>query len=472
MVPMSVEMYAVLMAILKVGGTAVFVDPWVGARQIAELANYAEPKAFVGVAKSHLVRLLDGRLRGIELSVTTGGRLWMFPANRTLDELEVPNGPLDTHPADRRDTALITFTSGSSGIPKGANRTHGLLAAQHRALDATLPYGEEDVDMPTFPVFALNNVANGVTTVIPDVDFTNIGATQPAVVLEQMDRHGVTTATASPPFFDRLAEGLVRDPGAQPNLRRIVTGGAPVSDEQLRRWKTAFPQTEIVVLYGSTEAEPVGHITAEERLGLDARSDRPAPGFCTGRFVDDVHARVIEICDFPIPAVDHWREVEVGPGEIGELVVAGQHVCEGYFRNPEATAANKIEGPEGRVWHRMGDTGYLDDDGRFWLCGRVHSTIRRKDREIHPQLVEQLVADADERIERVAALGVPDSELGQRLIVLIESSAGDGVLLYAERELQAAEIPVDEIRRVACPLPTDPRHDSKIDYGALRKRVA
>ncbi len=173
-IPMSIELYVALLAVLQIGAVAVFVDPWIGVRQIAAFAAFAEPRAWIGVPRSHLLRLVSGALRSIPVTVTTGFRLGPLPARSTLAELEAEPGDGVIHPVLPGSPALITFTSGSSGEPKGANRTHGFLLAQHRALAAEFPAAEGGVDMTMFPVFSLNNLAIGVTTVVPDLDFRRV----------------------------------------------------------------------------------------------------------------------------------------------------------------------------------------------------------------------------------------------------------------------------------------------------------
>jgi len=468
MIPMSVDLYSVLLGLLKLGAVAVFVDPWIGAKQIAAMSAFADPKAFIGIAKSHLLRLLNRRLRKIPLSVTAGGRLWRWPARRTLSELSTARREGEVHPVEPSDSALITFTSGSSGVPKGANRTHGFLAAQHRALTQEFPYVDTDVDMPMFPVFALNNLALGITSVVPQMDFKRVADVDPVRILRQMDRHAVTTCTASPPFFDRLAAHIGGNPRDRPPLRRILTGGAPVSDRQLRAWQLAFPETEILVVYGSTEAEPVAHIEASERLRATSDVRPGSPGYCVGSPTDQVRTRVIRLGVDPAAA---RRDLDVAPREIGELLVAGDHVSKDYFKNPKAVRENKLADADGTVWHRMGDTGYFDGDGRFWLVGRVHSTIVRGGEEVHPQLVEQAAGADDPRIRRAAAVGLADSELGQRVELVLETSAGDELRDDVRSRLRQAGQQVDEIVLLDEPLPVDPRHNSKIDYDSLRARL-
>ncbi len=474
MIPMSIDLYVAMLALLDLGAVAVFVDPWIGWKQIAAFAAFAEPRAYLGIPRSHVLRLFSGRLRSIPITVTTGGRLGPLPARRTLSEIEEPPGDGDVHAAGLDDPALITFTSGSSGEPKGANRTHRFLLAQHGALSAEFPSRDGDVDMPMFPVFALNNLAVGVPSVVPAMDFRRVDQVDARILLGQMRDHGVTTCTASSPFFDRIAASIERT-GDRPALRRILTGGAPVSDAQLAAWGKALPETEIFVAYGSTEAEPVAHLSAEERLAAvsDVRPD--SPGFCAGRPIERIRAKVIRIHDGPVElGPDGWEGWELPQGEIGELVVTGEHVCRDYYRNPGAVKENKIFGPSGAVWHRMGDTGYLDGQGRFWIAGRVHSTVRRGDALVHPQLVEQAACAGDSRLLRAAAVGLPDSELGQKVVLVLQvrkDADRAGLEQDIKARLAAAGQPADEIRFTSEPLPVDPRHNSKIDYGKLRSSL-
>lgn len=473
MIPMSLDLYAMLLGILKRGAAAVFVDPWVGVKTIASFCAFSNPAAFVGVPKSHLLRWGDGRLRAIPLAVTTGRRWWRFPAPRCLADLEAAPGNGRAHPAGPDDSALITFTTGSSGIPKGANRTHGFLGAQHEALRHEFPCREDDVDMPMFPVFALNNLATGIPSVVPRMDFRRVAGVDAAAVLDQMARHGVTTCTASPPFFDRIAARLDERPADRPRLRRILTGGAPVSDAQLRAWRRALPDAEIVVVYGSTEAEPVAHIRAEERLEAVSDARPRAPGYCVGRPTGHVRARLLRLHRGAVMLHDGgWPAWEAPTGEIGELLVAGAHVCKDYYRNPEAVAENKVLDSAGTVWHRMGDTGYFDGQGRFWLAGRLHSTIFRAGGAAHPQLIEQAAMESDARIRCVAAIGVPDAALGERVTVVVETADGESVREDVRRRVREAGLDADDVVTTTEPLPVDPRHNAKIDYPRLRARLA
>jgi acyl-CoA synthetase (AMP-forming)/AMP-acid ligase II len=472
MIPMSIDLYVALLAVLKSGAIAVFVDPWVGRRQIAAFASFAKATAWIGVPKSHLLRLSDSSLRKIPLTATTGRRWFGLGGRFTMDDLQQQPGNQHVAKVAADDTAMITFTSGSSGLPKGVNRTHGFLSAQHAALQHEFSQSDDDVDMPMFPVFALNNLARGIPSIIPTMDFRHVDQVDGRIIANQMRRNEATTCTASPPFLDRLAEYQQGNPSQGKSLRRILTGGAPVTDRQLEAWRETWPATELIVVYGSTEAEPVGHIDAGERLALHPAAGRKAAGYCIGKTSQLVRLRVVRIHNGPISLDEGgWEAWELSPGQVGELVVSGKHVAQSYFQNPTATAENKLIDADGTVWHRMGDTGYVDTERFIWLVGRVHSTIYRDGRAVHPQLVEQAGAAASAAIVRIAAVGLPDSSLGERVVVIVETTAGEEILAQVRDSIEEAELPVDEVRIAAIALPLDPRHRSKIDYPALHEHL-
>jgi acyl-CoA synthetase (AMP-forming)/AMP-acid ligase II len=294
--------------------------------------------------------------------------------------------------------------------------------------------------------------------------------------LKQIEKCGVNTITASPPFIDRLAARLSGERRKIP-IRRILSGGAPVRNDQLKSWREGFEDSEILVVYGSTEAEPVAHISLEEKIGAVSSLRPRSPGFCAGKPASLLKAKIIRIMKDDIPqGVFSWNGCELGKGEIGELVVSGDHVCRDYFNNPQAVRENKIIDADGVLWHRMGDTGYFDDSGRFWLTGRVHSTIFRNGLPVHPQLVEQAAKGDDARIGMAAAIGIPDAGCGEKVAVIVNLSKRNSKNGYSQaisegvkERIKNAGLASDFIMLTDRPFPLDPRHNSKIDYAMLKK---
>ena len=419
MIPMSIDLYVALLAVLKIGAIGVFVDPWVGRRQIATFAAFASPTAWIGVGRSHLLRMGAAALRRIRLTVTTGRRWFGLAARHTLRALaDAPgNGHIMAVAADR--PALITFTSGSSGLPKGTNRTHGFLTAQHAVLSREFPAFDADVDMPMFPVFALHNLAAGIPSVVPRMDFRRPDRVDGRLVVGQMRRQGVTTCTGSPSFIDRIVGHLEGQPQDRPPLRRILTGGAPVTDRQLEHWRRVLPDMEITVVYGSTEAEPVAHLTADERLATKSDVRPRTPGYCVGRPSPQVEVRIVRI---------HRGPIELASNRLGGRGWDDWRRRPRPDRRAWSFAASMLPGITIAIRPPWRKTRFATWTARFgtawairaiqtakggcgWRAARI-STIFRDGVPLHPQLIEQAAAGDDPHIRRVAAVGLPTRPSG------------------------------------------------------------
>ena len=451
-VPMSVELYVALLAVLRLGAVAVFVDAWADRRRLDAAVAAASPAAFLGTTRAHLLRLVSPAVRAIATHV------WV----RRDFGAGAPGDPrASVAEVDPAAHALVTFTTGSTGRPKAAARSHAFLWAQHRALARHLGLRETDVDMPTLPVFVLHDLATGCTCVLPEFDPRRPGDIDACGVLAQMDAEGVTTCSASPSFFDALISRCGARREALP-LRALFTGGAPVLPALARRLAT-LPGTAAHVVYGSTEAEPIASVAAGEMV---AELDSAASGLCAGRPVDEIALRVVRAHDGPIELdARGWTAWDVAPGETGEIVVAGEHVLPGYLDDPASDRENKVR-DGARTWPRTGDAGRLDASGRLWLMGRVKQRVERDGRTTWPLPVE------------LAALRVPGVSHAAYVAAGAASGAGvatlcvevPGGVLGAPEEaaLRAAVMPAPLGRVVALArIPRDPRHASKTDSGAL-----
>jgi olefin beta-lactone synthetase len=455
-VPMSIDLYVGLLAVLHLGAVAVFVDAWAGRARLDAAVAAARPRAFIGTLKSHALRLASPALRAVPLAIVAGG------PGFALARLERRAGVRDAARVSGETPALITFTTGSTGRPKAAVRSHDFLWAQHEALERELGHREDDVDMPTLPIFVLDNLASGITTVLPDFDARRPADIDPARVHAQMTRAGVTTTSGSPAFYERLADWCEASGGRIP-VRSLFTGGAPVLPPLARRL-AAVTEGEVQVVYGSTEVEPIARIEASEMLRV--MNDPGSQGLCVGAPVPSLAVRLLRAHDGPIElGPEGFAAWEVGPREVGEIVVAGAHVLPGYLDDPESDRAQKVrEGP--RVWHRTGDAAWRDADGRLWLMGRVKHRVRRAGGTWWGTAAEVRALRVD-GVRHAAYLGRPDPVLGERAVLCVETAAGrlDADL---ERRLREAlgEVPIDEVRALDG-IPRDPRHASKTDLERL-----
>ncbi len=369
------------------------------------------------------------------------------------------------------DPGLITFTTGSTGTPKGANRTQRFMNAQGAAIAHHLRRLPGDVDMPALPIFVLSNLGAGVPSVLPLVDFMRIAAVDPATIVQQVRDWRVTTIGGSPSYLLPIARWCVEQGVTLDTLRGVVAGGAPVPPRLLDLLRRCCPNARglIEVLYGSTEAEPVARIEADEVLGETAAETERGRGNCVGAPVPEVEVKLVRPRAGPWAlGPDGWPGVEVAPGDVGEVLVSGEHVQRDYYRNPAAVLENKVTGPDGRVWHRMGDLAWRDDRGRLWLVGRVNDAIpRARGRTLYPIQVEGR-AQSVEGVERCGLVEVD----GQAVLALVPAPGAPREVVVARvtAALDEVGLGVDRVVPVAS-IPLDPRHNAKVERAKLRAQL-
>lgn len=459
-VPMSIELYTVLLAVLHAGGVAVFADAWAGRGRIEAAVRRTRPRVFIGSPRAHLLRLVSGAVRGIPALPLVDQR------GSALDRLASRSVARAPAPRSAGDPALVTFTTGSTGLPKAAVRTHGFLWDQHLVLSRAMGPDEGDVDLPTLPIFVLHDLAAGATCVLPDFDPRRPADIDPSVIYDQIRAEGVQAATGSPAFFDKLlrwCEGR----GQRLPLRKAFTGGAPVLPDLARLLEERVEGRSYVV-YGSTEAEPISLIDVAEMRRAMAEAGPGNGGVCVGRAVSDIQLRLLRPSGDEITlGAAGWRDVETAPGEAGEIVVAGPQVLTSYLDDAPAERASKIRDGD-TIWHRTGDGGRVDENGRLWLLGRVGSRVVREGRTWWSLPAEAAALNLS-GVRHAAYFGVPDPALGQRAVLCLEGVASDDTRLDRVKE-RLAPYPIDALL-VVRQIPRDPRHASKTDLGALRAQL-
>ena len=230
----------------------------------------------------------------------------------------------------------------------------------------------------------------------------------------------------------------------------------------IERLKQAAPHAEILGVYGSTEAEPVALMPASEIILKTSALTAQGAGIPLGYPVSDICVKILN---------KHGEEQVTGM--TGEIWVSGEHVARTYFENLQADALNKYSDAEGRVWHRMGDFGYQDRNGRLWLVGRVNTTIERGGRLLYPISLEAAVGMLA-YVRRAALVGVRDTRLKERTLLMVELNRGVAKPSDWQARLKAycAERGwfLDSVRSIRR-LPVDPRHNARIDYARLNALV-
>ena len=478
LVPPGPEFFAVVFALMKSGAIMICIDPGIGLKALGRCINHAQPRVMIGSGKAHLARRLFGWGHDSNcLNIHTTRVPLILPGDRqasrslhSIAEDGKREGMISLPEIKAEDPAAILFTSGSTGPPKGVIYAHGTFHAQIRMLRECYDISPGEVDLSTFPLFALFAPALGMSAVIPKMDFTRPARARPRNIIQAVNRYGVTSLFGSPALLRRLGRWNRRHPHMLPSLRRIISAGAPVQASVLADLVPMLaPGTHIHTPYGATEILPVATIASDEILTETAAQTALGKGVCVGRPVAEVQIGIIEIGVGNIASSD---PVWLNAGAVGEIVVAGPNLSLGYDDFEEAQRLARFSDSQGRNWHRMGDAGYIDDQGRLWFCGRVAHCVITHDRTYYPIPCEGVFNDHP-RVYRSALIRLKTSDgISPGLCVELETRES----AVSRRKIRAELLETGsrfeqtrEIREIFFhpAFPVDIRHNAKIDRERL-----
>jgi olefin beta-lactone synthetase len=456
-VPMSIDLYIILLALWRQGITALFLDPSSGRKRMDYCCARVSPKAFIGTPKSQILRLVTATLRKIPIAISTGRTLickkWSTKGSFESDLTYVN--------CEEETPALITFTSGSTGLPKGTVRSHGFLFAQNKVLQKTLGLQPGNADLATLPIFALINLASGVTTIIPSVNLLVPGKINPLPVLNDVVKYRPQSAVASPAFFECLLEDKKRKELSC--LHKLFTGGAPVFPGLLKRLQAQMPESAIVAVYGSTEAEPIAEIPLSQISAKDFVKMADGEGLLAGAVIDDIQCKIIrDLWGTPLKPMTQkqFYACQNSKKIAGEIVVHGEHVLKKYL-DGFGDLENKFA-VDGEIWHRTGDLGYFDETGRLWLLGRCAAKVHDEFGTLFPFAIETAAMQFED--VRRAALCLVDNN---RVLVVETSSPQQKIKKKLSEVQEKFNIKHVLIQKI----PVDKRHNAKVDYPALLKSI-
>ncbi len=412
--PVGIALYATLAALWRLGAVAVFPEPAMGLKGLLHAIRSARPRAFIAAGPYRLLTLLP--------------QLWRIPmiCPRADD-----HGTSARIPLSPGDPALISFTSGSTGLPKAIQRSHAFLLAQNDAVLPLLGTDPAPRDLVAFPVFALINLAVGRTSILPNWRQNRQAEVTGKALFDWIDQTRATRLLLPPALCETLGGG-----GAPAAITDIFTGGGPVFPDVIDRLQQGRPDLRITCVYGSTEAEPIAHLHAADISQADREAMQNGQGLLAGQPVDQVRLRIVD----------------------DEIQVAGDHVNKGYL-DPARDAGTKVA-DGGIIWHRTGDAGRLDEKGRLWLLGRTTAVARRGGQTIYPFTIET-AARFWPGLRRAAL-----AQVGDDLVLAVE---GDTAHL-ADWRASADALGIYDVKALPA-LPLDRRHRSKIDYPALAKML-
>jgi acyl-CoA synthetase (AMP-forming)/AMP-acid ligase II len=333
------------------------------------------------------------------------------------------------------DTALILYTSGTTGAPKGVMLSHANLAANAEAVVAYLELGPEDRVLSVLPfyyaygasVLHTHLISGACVVLAPNLLF-------PHLVLQSLSQERATGFSGVPSTYALLLQHTALGEYDFSSLRYLTQAGGAMSPQLTRRLRTALPHPRLFVMYGQTEATSriswLPPEKLEEKLGS------------VGIPVQGMQWKIL-----------HEDGMPAGTGESGEVWVQGPNVMQGYWENAAATASVLAEG-----WLRTGDIGYLDEEGYLFLQGRRSDMIKTGAHRVHPTDVEEVIAEMP-GVTEVAVVGVEDEILGQVIKAFVVASdlpprAEDRIKAHCRARLAPYKIPkhvafVDALPRTA-----------------------
>ena len=484
LVRQGLPLIAAAFALFRLGAVPVVIDPGMGLKNFLACVARSRPTALVGIPFAQILsRLFRPSFRTVRTRVTASGSL----TARRSSGSAIVNRKSEIVNSSPAELAAVLFTSGSTGAPKGVCYEHGMFAAQVRLIRETYAIEPGEIDLPLLPIFALFNPALGMTTIVPEIDPRRPAEVDPAKIVRAIRQENVTNSFGSPTLWRKIGEHCVAEKITLPSLRRVLCAGAPVPAALWKSSSAFLPRGQLHSPYGATEALPVASVSSRE---IDPTTTR---GACVGRPISGIDVRIIAVIDGPVAALADTRELP--RGEIGEMIVRGPVVTQSYDALPAATAAAKISDASvaprsadqpsaldaplsgtGAVWHRMGDCGYLDADGRLWFVGRKVERVEAQQSTLHTEPCEQ-VFRCHPRVTRCALVGL--GERGrQRPALIVEAVVKDSAAARVfARELRVLALAHAHTTPVKIfyfhpKFPVDVRHNAKIHRLTLAQWAA
>ncbi|MAD60938.1 MAG: peptide synthase [Myxococcales bacterium] len=506
MVKPGPELFALTFGLFKAGIVPVLIDPGMDKSALKECITAAKPELFIGIPLAHIARkVLGWAKKSLKLSIMVGGpqsswkKTLTYPfyrwlAQRNLDEAMVH---LDQVPSDYlaqdnpHSLAAILYTSGSTGIPKGAMYKHRHFIAQVDLLKASYDFREGAFDVPTFPLFALFDPALGMSAVFPIMDYAAPAKADPNEIFSVIDDFGAENLFCSPALLRRLATSLKTNPRPLPTLKRVISAGAPVPVEEMKIIKEAAHSTaDIYTPYGATESLPLSSISCSEVLERGYLGQTQGRGVCVGKTTPGVNIRLIKVTD---EAIESWSDAELierpihsdeaitpfnAYDRIGEIVVYGPSTTQAYLSHPQGDTLSKIKGPppqvalieEQSVSHRMGDLGYIDEAGFIWVCGRKSHRIDQVDKDQELRWLPHCVEGPINQINGVFRSALVDSIQGPVICIELKKNAQWDHVIKEIKDLADQYVWLKMIYGfIRHPnFPVDTRHNAKIKREKLK----
>ena len=386
--------------VLRLGGVVVPMNPLLKGREVNFYLDDPGAEMLVAWHDFEEPASKGAEEAGAELILVKPGEF-----EKLLGEVEEPLHVLEDRDGD--DTAVILYTSGTTGKPKGAELTHSNLYKNCTvAADNLGEITKEDKVLGALPLFhsfgqtcSLNGAvhAQAMISMIPRFD--------PEKALEIIERDKITLFQGVPTMYNGMLHASNKDDVDTSSLRLCMSGGSAMPEEVMRKFEEQFG-CKVLEGYGLSETSPVASFNHPDKENKPGSIGTPIEG---------VEMKLVD---------DDGNEVD--DGEVGEIAIKGHNIMKGYWNREEATAESIKDG-----WFFSGDMGKKDEDGYFFIVDRKKELIIRGGYNVYPREIEEVLYEHP-AVQEAAVVGVPDDNLGEEV--------GAAVVLKEGEELSADEL--------------------------------
>lgn len=439
LVPMSIELYVTLIASWSIGAIPVFMDAGF-IRSHVKNNDFEDIKCVVGITKYILYSNINKNLKKLKNKVNVS----------IIDKLEGDYG-VEIPDLDDDYPAIITYTSGSTGRPKIAARSHEFLNCQGEILEKCLNYEQSDIELSSVPIFTLSNLSVGITTVISNGNYENLGNSNASKLIEQIKKENVNRLMASPGLLNVITKYCLQKKIVLDWVTKVFTGGGAVFLDFVDELRIVFPKAKIVTLYGSTEAEPIAELNVLEMSPEEIDRTKNGYGILAGKIVGVKECKIIKTGQEAIGNIFESQFRKLETESVGEIVVAGDNVLGGYVGG-YGDKENKFS-VDGVKYHRTGDLGFIDGSGKLWLRGREKTPYFNIEASLHANFKGIGKTAVLNDVERIILVLEKSCKIPQKQII-------DSITFET----------ISEIRYVN-KIPVDKRHSTKVDYKTLKKML-
>lgn len=436
LVPMSIDLYVTLISIWAIGATACFMDAGF-IKNGMKNNKFEEVDCLIGISKYLLYSNINHNLKQLKTKINVN------VINRLNNDYN-----LEIKDVEEDFPAILTYTSGTTGVPKIAARSHNFLEIQANILEENLNYEKDDIELSSIPIFTLCNINVGITTVIANGNYTNLGKSNIKKIINQIEKENINRLMEAPALLNNITQFYLINGLKQEKITKVFTGGGAVFMDFVKDMKTVYPNAKIVTLYGSTEAEPIAELNIDQMSETEIELTKQGNGILAGNIIGVQDCKIIKSDAEEIGSINKEEFEKMQTNDVGEIVVTGKNVLKGYVGGI-GDKENKFN-VDGVIYHRTGDLGIIDSNQRLWLRGRIKQPYFNIEAALHSnfKIGKTAVFKSNDKIVLVIEGEKNINEEEIRKIIFFENI---NIIKYVK------EIPVDK------------RHSTKVDYKELKK---